>query len=208
MHLVCVYESIFHSSSPSLTHTTYLTPPPPRLLPVAHHHTAQSSDDNLTLDEFPELLALESQFQQRLAQARGFDAAGGGSGDASVSTSMDANKAPGKEVGGRRLLCCACRSEERELAPNSFYYSCNRTTSPHAKQQLSTIDESLPYVSPKHRKAPQAAPTSTDSSTSKENAPPAEPKAVRWAERNKWFGTDIEMTSYAYEVHDALVEVR
>lgn len=35
----------------------------------------------------------------------------------------------------------------------------------------------------------------------------AEPKAVRWAEKNRWFGSDVELTAFAYELHDQLVEV-
>ena len=34
-----------------------------------------------------------------------------------------------------------------------------------------------------------------------------EPQALQWAARNPWFGTDAEMTYYAYEVHDHLIEV-
>lgn len=34
-----------------------------------------------------------------------------------------------------------------------------------------------------------------------------EPQALQWAARNPWFGTDAEMTYYAYEVHDTLIEV-
>ncbi|WIA39217.1 hypothetical protein OEZ86_005341 [Tetradesmus obliquus] len=33
-----------------------------------------------------------------------------------------------------------------------------------------------------------------------------EPKALSWAERNSWFGSDTEMTQLAYQVHDGLVE--
>ena len=33
-----------------------------------------------------------------------------------------------------------------------------------------------------------------------------EPLALQWAARNPWFGTDSEMTYYAYEVHDKLIE--
>ena len=33
-----------------------------------------------------------------------------------------------------------------------------------------------------------------------------EPLALQWAARNPWFGTDSEMTYYAYEVHDQLIE--
>lgn len=32
-----------------------------------------------------------------------------------------------------------------------------------------------------------------------------EPKAVKWAENNKWFGTDKTMTAYAYGLHQQLV---
>ena len=33
-----------------------------------------------------------------------------------------------------------------------------------------------------------------------------EPQALQWAARNPWFGIDAEMTYYAYEVHDTLIE--
>ncbi|GIL67866.1 hypothetical protein Vafri_21146 [Volvox africanus] len=32
-------------------------------------------------------------------------------------------------------------------------------------------------------------------------------RALKWAERNAWFGTDYDMTAYAYQVHDRLVDV-
>jgi len=43
-----------------------------------------------------------------------------------------------------------------------------------------------------------------------QNAPPAsapepDPKALQWQESNPWFGTDKEMTSLAYGVHEVLV---
>ena len=34
-----------------------------------------------------------------------------------------------------------------------------------------------------------------------------EPLALQWAARNPWFGTDADMTYYAYEVHDNLIDV-
>ena len=34
-----------------------------------------------------------------------------------------------------------------------------------------------------------------------------EPLALQWAARNPWFGTDADMTYYAYEVHDTLIDV-
>eukprot|EP00798_Chlamydomonas_sp_ICE-L_P011646 gene11646-34355_t len=36
----------------------------------------------------------------------------------------------------------------------------------------------------------------------------AEPKAVNWATQNPWFGADMEMTQYAYQVHDILVDAK
>ena len=30
--------------------------------------------------------------------------------------------------------------------------------------------------------------------------------ALRWAAKNRWFGTDIDMTYYAFEAHDILME--
>ena len=42
-----------------------------------------------------------------------------------------------------------------------------------------------------------------------EEEPAHEPeeKAIQWARNNSWFGTDMVMTEFAYEVHDQLVEV-
>lgn len=36
--------------------------------------------------------------------------------------------------------------------------------------------------------------------------PQVDPRAVTWAEDNKWFGEDDEMTAFAYGVHDKLVK--
>jgi hypothetical protein len=35
--------------------------------------------------------------------------------------------------------------------------------------------------------------------------PQPDPKALEWQERNEWFGSDSEMTSFAYGVHDKIV---
>ena len=35
---------------------------------------------------------------------------------------------------------------------------------------------------------------------------PPDSLALRWAAKNQWFGTDIDMTYYAFEVHDILME--
>lgn len=34
---------------------------------------------------------------------------------------------------------------------------------------------------------------------------PPDPMALRWAANNAWFGTDVEMTYFAFEVHDHLI---
>ncbi|GAX75527.1 hypothetical protein CEUSTIGMA_g2970.t1 [Chlamydomonas eustigma] len=42
-----------------------------------------------------------------------------------------------------------------------------------------------------------------------EGAPdPGDVLALKWAKKNRWFGTDLQMTEYAYRVHDELVEVQ
>ncbi len=35
----------------------------------------------------------------------------------------------------------------------------------------------------------------------------SEEQAVQWARENRWFGLDLEMTEFAYQVHDTLVDV-
>ncbi len=37
-------------------------------------------------------------------------------------------------------------------------------------------------------------------------APPADPKAEKWAQKNEWFGTDDAMTYAAFGIHKRLVE--
>jgi hypothetical protein len=58
-------------------------------------------------------------------------------------------------------------------------------------QQLPTA-ENYETIQPVTQKAPQAAPPDS--------------RAVTWAEDNKWFGADEEMTAFAYGVHDRLVK--
>ena len=36
-------------------------------------------------------------------------------------------------------------------------------------------------------------------------APEPDPKAIEWQQNNPWFGSDYEMTSFAYGVHDRIV---
>lgn len=37
------------------------------------------------------------------------------------------------------------------------------------------------------------------------NVPQPDPRAQQWAEKNPWFGTDAEMTAYAYGAHEKMV---
>ena len=39
-----------------------------------------------------------------------------------------------------------------------------------------------------------------------QQSPQADPKAVRWGAKNPWFGSDEEMTSLAYGIHEKLVK--
>lgn len=58
-------------------------------------------------------------------------------------------------------------------------------------QQLQTA-ENYETIQPVKQNAPQA--------------PAPDPRAATWAEDNKWFGEDEEMTAFAYGVHDRLVK--
>jgi hypothetical protein len=54
-----------------------------------------------------------------------------------------------------------------------------------------------------------ATPTQTDTAAAvvvTDSAPAPEEAAVDWAGKNRWFGRDQEMTQYAYQIHDVLVE--
>ncbi|GLC51703.1 hypothetical protein PLESTB_000530800 [Pleodorina starrii] len=50
-------------------------------------------------------------------------------------------------------------------------------------------------------------PSPPDADPEGDEGPKPDVRALRWAERNSWFGTDYDMTAYAYQVHDRLVDV-
>ena len=62
---------------------------------------------------------------------------------------------------------------------------------PTTKQRRTSSASSKPAT------APTPTPTMSDS---------PDPTALKWAAKNPWFGTDVEMTYFAYEVHDQLIE--
>lgn len=51
----------------------------------------------------------------------------------------------------------------------------------------------------------QNAPQPQEPVRQQPQVPQPDPKALEWQERNEWFGTDSEMTSFAYGVHDKIV---
>ncbi|KAA6418496.1 MAG: hypothetical protein FRX49_11552, partial [Trebouxia sp. A1-2] len=61
---------------------------------------------------------------------------------------------------------------------------------------------------PKQRRSPSPANPTIDTPATPPPLPPdtPDPSALKWAAKNPWFGTDIEMTYFAYEVHDDLIE--
>ncbi|CAG9462315.1 unnamed protein product [Pedinophyceae sp. YPF-701] len=102
---------------------------------------------------------------------------------------------------------------------------------PRPDPAASTMDfPELAALEQQFQSAMQArqAPAADDSQTTVSNPPPsehehpdnaasaagseateprqAEPRAVVWAEDNPWFGSDMEMTTVAYGIHDTLVE--
>ena len=58
--------------------------------------------------------------------------------------------------------------------------------------------------STKQRRTHSSAKPSSASSPPLSDSP--DPTALKWAAKNPWFGTDLEMTYFAYEVHDQLIE--
>jgi hypothetical protein len=54
-----------------------------------------------------------------------------------------------------------------------------------------------------HRRVPEPEETKQPEVNFNQVVP--DPKALEWQERNEWFGTDSEMTSFAYGVHDKIV---
>ncbi len=50
------------------------------------------------------------------------------------------------------------------------------------------------------------APANYQQPLSKQPAPPPDPKATEWAERNEWFGQDDAMTYAAFGIHKKLIE--
>lgn len=79
----------------------------------------------------------------------------------------------------------------------------------HAKQQAELWEQN---ATSKVKNALQQQDDDVDFSTSRQpvtkQAPTveADPKALRWAEQNPWFGTDPEMTSLVYGVHEKLIK--
>eukprot|EP00195_Chlamydomonas_chlamydogama_P013464 CAMPEP_0202909328 /NCGR_PEP_ID=MMETSP1392-20130828/49024_1 /ASSEMBLY_ACC=CAM_ASM_000868 /TAXON_ID=225041 /ORGANISM="Chlamydomonas chlamydogama, Strain SAG 11-48b" /LENGTH=1054 /DNA_ID=CAMNT_0049599039 /DNA_START=77 /DNA_END=3241 /DNA_ORIENTATION=+ len=111
------------------------------------------------LDLFPELAALEMQFQQQLGLA-------GSEGHTS------------------------------RVAGGSEYSAAAKT-------------KSMDGSGPRDQDA-AAAGSANVAAASEARAGGMEPevKALQWAARNTWFGSDMEMTSFAYRTHDDLVDVQ
>ncbi|QDZ18522.1 kinesin [Chloropicon primus] len=97
-----------------------------------------------SVDDFPDLAALEANFQAQLAQL---------------------NNGPSEAPKG-------------------------------GANQLSGLDHSINAM----------ADTVTDDSKGMQEELEGDEEAVRWAKKNPWFGNDYEMTEYAYEIHDLLVD--
>ncbi|KAK3255762.1 hypothetical protein CYMTET_35072, partial [Cymbomonas tetramitiformis] len=62
---------------------------------------------------------------------------------------------------------------------------------------------------PKPKSPPKQRVDRTEEASSSGNAEQIHPeqKAAQWALRNKWFGSDMQMTEAAYAIHDQLVGV-
>jgi hypothetical protein len=121
----------------------------------------------MDFSDFPELAALEAQFQSHMAMAKtGVDPTAG-SAAALESPSYAAAEAGAGAAG----------AAAEPPAP----------------------------VTPTQAEEP-AAPAAAAAAASAEPAPAPEEAAVDWAGKNKWFGRDQEMTEYAYQIHDVLVE--
>lgn len=121
--------------------------------PLSDDPYAASTD----FSDFPELAALEAQFQSHMAMAR---------------TGVDPAAVP-------------------EPSP----YSPGVELSARGEAEEAVAEPSAPDT-----------PTQVESGNTPDEPAPPEEAAVDWANRNKWFGRDQEMTEYAYQIHDVLVE--
>lgn len=77
------------------------------------------------------------------------------------------------------------------------------TLLPKSQLTPATFDAELavPSVQSSPQQSPQAPPVVPAPSS---DAP--DPIALKWAAKNPWFGSEMDMTYFAYEVHDQLIE--
>ncbi|KAG1661525.1 hypothetical protein FOA52_000035 [Chlamydomonas sp. UWO 241] len=138
-------------ANPLLTSSASPSLPAPRHLQYGSPAAAAS-----TASEFPELAALEAEFQNHLG---GLGAGGSGAGSG-----------PG---GGASARGGAAHATDRGRAGAA---------------------------------AAAAAAASAASPSPRAGGPLGEVKALKWAARNAWFGSDRAMTEFAYSMHDMLVD--
>jgi hypothetical protein len=184
------------------------------------------------VDEFPELAAMEQQFQQ-LLQQQGTDgsalihadalpglqvAANGNSITAAAAaagagvTPVDAVQFEGAGAAGMLMPSGlpASINQPRTLVPVRMSVTNIETlgTNPGASPVMVAIAAADTHVRPlavplrpvdgSDGKQQQRQGSATAAAAAAESAP--EPKALSWAERNSWFGSDTEMTQLAYQV--------
>ncbi|KAL0041733.1 hypothetical protein WJX79_002608 [Trebouxia sp. C0005] len=84
----------------------------------------------------------------------------------------------------------------------------NRVQSSSQSAVARKASRKLSSSPPKQRRSPSPANPTIDTPATPPPLPPdtPDPSALKWAAKNPWFGTDIEMTYFAYEVHDDLIE--
>ncbi|GAQ90501.1 Kinesin-like protein [Klebsormidium nitens] len=174
----------------------------------------------LPLARFPQLAALEKDFQETLRQAQAAGGTAGGHGDVALSLGREetqhkerqaraaqaARPAPGsrrdtspvkhrreKQEGGSRLRGARGGNVRR-----------GEPARPGGHAESSPSPEPLPFLAD-GRRSPRAAAWSAVLDEGG-GAVQAEPKAEEFAARNPWFGRDSAMTLAAYAAHDHLVE--
>eukprot|EP00899_Mesostigma_viride_P015500 jgi/Mesvir1/23951/Mv10721-RA.1 len=176
------------------------------------------------LAPFPELAELEAEFHRRMSEARAGGAVQSREGDAQLrdgeGSGAPATTTPTGQPAYRYPFYTPMPSAGYPAAVASFLPSyVGSPPAPKPKPKAKKARPSSAKGGDKDKggdKGKGAKSTGEKLPSIRSTAPPTkipkppvkltpEQKAARWAEVNKWFGMDAEMTEFAYSVHDRIV---